>query len=58
MRTTDIPSPFDGESPFLVLGNARGQRSLWPAWREVPPGWTPLFGPAPRPACDAHLHTS
>jgi len=55
VNATDIPSPFDAPTEFLVLGNARGDRSLWPAWRDVPPGWTVLHGPAPRDSCTPHL---
>jgi MbtH protein len=56
VSATDIPSPFDAPTPFLVLVNDRGERSLWPEWREVPAGWTPVFGPAPREECEASLH--
>lgn len=35
-------NPFDDENgEFLVLKNGEGQYSLWPAFREVPDGWTP-----------------
>ncbi|MBN0048035.1 MbtH family protein [Streptomyces actuosus] len=44
-------APFDRATPHLVLENDRGARSLWPQWRQVPPGWTPRFGPADREAC-------
>ncbi|NYV78784.1 MbtH family protein [Streptomyces sp. UH6] len=50
-----MPSPFDAPTPFLVLVNARGERSLWPAWRETPAGWAVLFGPAPREECEGRL---
>jgi MbtH protein len=56
VSATDIPSPFDAPTPFLVLVNDRGDRSLWPEWREVPPGWSVLFGPAPREECEGRLH--
>ncbi|WP_164540347.1 MbtH family NRPS accessory protein [Streptomyces abyssomicinicus] len=55
MSTTDIPSPFDAATPFLVLVNARGERSLWPEWRGTPAGWTVLSGPAPREECEKRL---
>jgi MbtH protein len=36
---------------YLVLVNAEGQYSLWPAFRAVPQGWT-VTGPAgPRERC-------
>ncbi|MCZ9338843.1 MbtH family protein [Streptomyces sp. TRM76130] len=34
-----------------MLENAEGLRSLWPAWRAVPDGWTARFGPAPHAEC-------
>lgn len=47
--------PFDpgpeGEDTHLVLENTEGRLSLWPTWREVPPGWSARFGPAPYEAC-------
>ncbi|MDQ0792602.1 MbtH family NRPS accessory protein [Streptomyces sp. B1I3] len=43
--------PFDpgaeDDATHLVLENARGQLSLWPVWREVPPGWSARPGPPP-----------
>ncbi|WP_351231530.1 MbtH family NRPS accessory protein [Streptomyces sp. NPDC002133] len=44
------PGPADKDT-HLVLQNAQGQLSLWPAWRAVPPGWRARFGPAPHDAC-------
>ncbi|WP_443049017.1 MbtH family NRPS accessory protein [Streptomyces sp. M92] len=34
-----------------AAGERRGPPALWPAWRAVPSGWTPRFGPAPRGRC-------
>jgi MbtH protein len=52
---TPDSGPFDpgpeGHDSHLVLENTRGQVSLWPAWRALPPGWTTAFGPAPHDAC-------
>ena len=48
----DYLNPFDDEQyRFTVLGNAKGQYSLWPQFAEVPQGWESRFGPAPRAAC-------
>lgn len=47
--------PFDRATPYLVLENTRGERSLWPWWRDVPAGWTPRFGPAEREDCATWL---
>jgi len=51
--------PFDpgpgGGGTHLVLANARGHLSLWPAWRAVPSGWDAHFGPAPHDVCVRRL---
>jgi MbtH protein len=39
--STVMTNPFDDEDGmFLVLVNEEGQHSLWPAFAEVPGGWT------------------
>ncbi|MEU8802027.1 MbtH family protein [Spirillospora sp. NPDC048819] len=51
-----MTNPFDdADGTFLVLVNDEGQHSLWPAFADVPPGWTTAFGPAPRPDCLGHI---
>lgn len=35
---------YEIQEEFCVLVNAEGQHSLWPAFREPPPGWS-LIGP-------------
>ncbi|WP_405386693.1 MbtH family NRPS accessory protein [Streptomyces sp. NBC_01102] len=54
-----VGGPFDpgqeGADTRLVLENARRQLSPWPLWREVPPGWSTRFGPAPHSACVREL---
>ena len=36
-----MANPFESESAeYLVLENREGQYSLWPAFRDVPEGWT------------------
>ncbi|MEV2243490.1 MbtH family NRPS accessory protein [Streptomyces sp. NPDC049970] len=44
------PGPED-VATHQVLESTAGPRSLWPAWREVPAGWSVRFGPAPYGAC-------
>ncbi len=40
-----MTNPFeDNEANYLVLINDEGQHSLWPAFRDVPDGWT-VIGP-------------
>ncbi|MER7758104.1 MbtH family protein [Streptomyces sp. NPDC097619] len=51
-------NPFDDtEGRFLVLVNEEGQHSLWPAFAEVPGGWTTVFGEADRAACLEYVET-
>jgi MbtH protein len=47
-----MTNPFDNENgTFLVLVNAEEQHSLWPAFAEVPAGWTIRYGEDTRQAC-------
>ncbi len=44
-----MTNPFDDQDGhFLVLVNAEEQHSLWPAFAEVPTGWTSVHGPGSR----------
>lgn len=54
-----MKNPFDDEEgTFLVLRNEEGQYSLWPAFADVPSGWTVVHGPAGRQDCLEHVETS
>jgi len=45
-------NPFDDDSlEHFVLVNDEGQHSLWPAFAEVPAGWTVVHGRAARQEC-------
>ena len=45
-------NPFEDENEtFLVLTNAEGQHSLWPAWKAVPAGWVVRHGPSSKADC-------
>jgi uncharacterized protein YbdZ (MbtH family) len=47
-----MTNPFDNEDgSFFVLVNDEGQHSLWPAFAEVPAGWTRVYGEATRQEC-------
>ncbi|GAA5702306.1 MbtH family protein [Streptomyces avermitilis] len=47
-----MTNPFDNEeATFLVLVNDEGQYSLWPAFAEIPEGWTTEHGEATRQEC-------
>ncbi|MEE1797972.1 MbtH family protein [Streptomyces sp. NPDC101062] len=47
-----MTNPFDdADGSFKVLVNDEGQHSLWPAFAEVPAGWTVAYGEDTRAAC-------
>jgi MbtH protein len=47
-----MTNPFDApDGTFLVLVNDEGQHSLWPAYADVPAGWSTATGPTGREAC-------
>jgi MbtH protein len=41
----------DEDGSFFVLVNDENQHSLWPAFIEVPAGWTVVHGEDSRAAC-------
>ncbi|HZF89573.1 MbtH family protein [Streptomyces sp.] len=47
-----MTNPFeDNDADYLVLVNEEGQHSLWPAFADVPAGWTVAHGKDSRQAC-------
>ena len=47
-----IQNPFDDpEGRYFVLVNDEEQYSLWPAFIEIPEGWTVAHGEDTRQAC-------
>ncbi|MFF2148844.1 MbtH family protein [Kitasatospora sp. NPDC058190] len=47
-----MANPFeDDNADYYVLLNDEGQHSLWPAFAEIPAGWTAAHGVAPRQEC-------
>lgn len=47
-----MTNPFEDDSgEYLVLVNDEGQHSLWPAFREVPGGWTAVGPRGKRSEC-------
>jgi uncharacterized protein YbdZ (MbtH family) len=47
-----MTNPFeDDEAEYLVLVNEEGQYSLWPAFIDVPAGWTPTGPRGKRQDC-------
>ena len=54
-----MENPFDSpDATFLVLTNDEDQHSLWPAFVDVPAGWTVVHGPDNRLACVDYVNTS
>ncbi|MCB5181519.1 MbtH family protein [Streptomyces antimicrobicus] len=50
-------NPFeDDNANYYVLTNDEGQYSLWPAFAEVPAGWTVVHGEAGRQECLDHIN--
>ncbi|MEV8052961.1 MbtH family protein [Streptomyces bacillaris] len=51
-----MTNPFEDENgTYLVLINDEGQHSLWPAFAEVPAGWTVAHPEDTRQACLAYV---
>ncbi|WP_309237745.1 MbtH family protein [Streptomyces albidus (ex Kaewkla and Franco 2022)] len=47
-----MTNPFeDPDADYFVLVNDEGQHSLWPAFADVPEGWTVAHGEDRREAC-------
>ncbi|MEV7548729.1 MbtH family protein [Amycolatopsis sp. NPDC089917] len=54
-----MTNPFDNEDGrFVVLVNEENQHSLWPAWAEVPDGWTVTKAESSRQECLDHIEAS
>ncbi|WP_328930655.1 MbtH family protein (plasmid) [Streptomyces sp. NBC_00190] len=52
-------NPFENDDArYLVLVNEENQHSLWPAFAEVPAGWTVAHGEDSRQACLDHINES
>ncbi len=52
-------NPFDDEDAlFTVLANDEEQHSLWPAFAEVPAGWTVRLPEAGRAECIAYIEAN
>ncbi|MCY0920175.1 MULTISPECIES: MbtH family protein [unclassified Streptomyces] len=50
-------NPFENDDArYLVLVNEENQHSLWPAFAEVPAGWTVAHGEDGRQACLDHIN--
>ncbi|MDT0319034.1 MbtH family protein [Streptomyces millisiae] len=53
-----MSNPFDNaDGTFLVLVNAEGQHSLWPATIEVPAGWSAVLDATDRATALEYVET-
>jgi MbtH protein len=47
-----VTNPFENENGrYFALVNDEGQYSLWPAFADVPEGWTIAHGESSRQSC-------
>lgn len=54
-----MTNPFeDPDGRYYVLVNDEDQHSLWPAFADVPAGWTIAFGEDSRDACLAYVEAN
>ncbi|WP_454907646.1 MbtH family protein [Variovorax gossypii] len=54
-----MSNPFDDkDASFMVLVNAEGQHSLWPAFIAVPAGWDVALAATDRAACGAFIEAN
>lgn len=52
-----VRNPFDDESGnFHVLVNDQGQHSLWPAFVDVPAGWSIVLASNGRQSCVDYIN--
>ena len=51
-----MSNPFEVPGAnYTVLRNEENQHSLWPAFADVPDGWTVVHGPGRREDCIAYV---
>lgn len=54
-----MTNPFEDENAtYRVLVNDEGQHSLWPAFAEVPAGWTVAHDEDTRQACLDYINAN
>ncbi|MGW7097018.1 MbtH family protein [Streptomyces sp. NPDC054874] len=47
-----MANPFeDDNAEYYALVNDEGQHSIWPAFAEIPAGWSTVYGTAARQEC-------
>lgn len=53
-----MTNPFENENgTYLVLMNDEGQYSLWPAFLDIPSGWTAVYGEEGRQQCLDYINS-
>jgi uncharacterized protein YbdZ (MbtH family) len=58
-ENNSMTNPFENEDgEYLVLVNHEGQYSLWPDFRDVPAGWTPVGPKGKRQICLDWIETN
>jgi len=54
-----MTNPFEDENgQYLVIVNNEAQQSLWPSFREIPTGWTPIGPSGSRQECLAWIESN
>jgi uncharacterized protein YbdZ (MbtH family) len=54
-----MTNPFEDDAAgYLVLVNEENQHSLWPAWIDVPEGWSAVHGEDTRQGCLEYVEAS
>ncbi len=54
-----MTNPFEDENgTYYVLVNDENQHSLWPAFAEIPAGWTVVHGENSRQACLEYVESN
>ena len=50
-------SQTDETFDYVVVKNAEEQYSIWPVFRDLPPGWTDTGVRGPKQTCLDHINT-
>lgn len=54
-----MTNPFENENgTYKVLINEEGQHSLWPAFLNIPEGWSVIYGEESRKNCLEYINVN
>lgn len=54
-----MTNPFENENgTYKVLINEEGQHSLWPAFLNIPEGWSSIYGEESRKNCVDYINAN